>query len=97
MLHLKDQLDKCYRLRGLKQARKLLAKATALSDQKRLLMTIASGEASRVDRLISLGLRQKKGARGLLVLYLAAADGYYSPKSVMEEENMKALLLCKLG
>ena len=60
MLHLKDQLDECYRLRGLKQARKLLEKATALSDQNRLLIAIASGKASRFDRLISLGLRQKK-------------------------------------
>ena len=60
-------------------------------------MAIASGKASRVDRLISLGLRQKKGAHGLLVSYLAAADGYYNPKTVMEEEDMKALLLCKLG
>ena len=90
MLHRKDQLVECYRLRGLKQARKLLAKATALSDQKRLLMVIASGKASHIDRLISLGLRQKKGARGLLVSCLAAADGYYSPKTVMEEEDMKA-------
>ena len=60
-------------------------------------MAIASGKASRVDRLISLGLGQKKGARGLLVSYLAVAGGYYNPKSVMEEEDMKALLLWKLG
>ena len=97
MLHRKNQLIEFYRLRGLSQARKLLVKATALSDQKRLLMAIASGKAIRVDRLISLGLRQKKGARGLLVSYLAAADGYYNPKSFTEEEDMKALLLWKLG
>ena len=61
MLHRKNQLVRVYRLRGLRQARKLLAKVTALSDQKHLLMTIASGKASRVDRLISLGLCQKGG------------------------------------
>jgi len=97
MLRRKNQLIEFYRLHGLNQARKLLAKATALSDQKRLLMAIASGRASRVDRLISIGLRQKKGARGLLASYMAAAEEYYNPKSFMEEEDMKALLLWKLG
>jgi len=86
-----------YRLRGLNQARKLLTKATALSDQKRLLMAIASGKASRVDRLISINLHQRRGARGLLALYMAAAEGYYNPKSFTEEEDLKALLLWKLG
>lgn len=84
-------------LKGLNQAKKLLSKATALSDQKRLLMAIASGKANRVDRLLTIGLRQKKGARGLLASYIAAAEGYYHPKSFTEEEDMKALLLWKLG
>src|SRR5271155_4708451 len=92
-----NYLIEFYRLRGLNQAKKLLVKAAALSDQKRLLMAIASGRASRVDRLINIGLRQKKGARGLLASYMAAAEGYYNPKSFTEEEDMKALLLCKLG
>ena len=97
ILHRKNQLIEFYRLRGLNQAKKLLVKAAALSDQKRLLMAIASGKASRVDRLINIGLRQKKGARGLLALYMAAAEGYYNPNSFTEEEDMKALLLWKLG
>lgn len=69
----------------------------ALSDQKRLLMAVASGKASRVDRLMSIGLRQKKGPCGLLASYMAAAEGYYNSKSFTEEEDMKALLLWKLG
>jgi hypothetical protein len=96
MLHRKNQLIEFYRLRGLNQAKKLLVKAAALSDQKRLLMAIASGRVSRVDRLINIGLRQKKGAYGLLASYMAAAEGYYNPKSFTEEEDMKALLLWKL-
>jgi len=75
---------------GMNQARKLLSKAIALSDQKRLLMAIASGKVSHVDRLISIGLCQKKGACGLLALYMAAAEGVYCPKSYTEEEDMKA-------
>lgn len=97
MLHRKNQVIEFYRLRGLNQARKLLAKATALSDQKRLLIAVASGKASRVDRLISIGLRQKRGACDMLASYMAAAEGYYNPKSFTEEEDMKALLLWKLG
>ena len=56
-------------------------------------MTIASGKVSRVDRLLSIGLRQQKGARGLLALYMAAAEGYYCPKSFTEEEDLKSVLL----
>ena len=64
MLHCKNQIIKFYRLRGLNQAKKLLIKTAALSDQKCLLMAIASGRVSWVDRLINIGLCQKKGARG---------------------------------
>jgi hypothetical protein len=97
MLHYKNQQIEFYRLRGLNQARKLLAKVTALSDHKRLLMAIASGKASQVDRLISINLHKKRGARGLLASYMAATEGYYDPKGYTEEEDMKALLLWKLG
>lgn len=96
-LHRKNRLIEFYRLRGLNQARKLLTKATALSDQKRLLMAIASGKVSRVDRLLSIGLRQKKGVRGLLALYVAAAEGHYCPKSFTEEEDLRSVLMWRLG
>jgi hypothetical protein len=97
MFHRKNQRIEFYRMRGLNQARKLLSKATALVDQKQLLMAIASGKVSRVDRLISIGLRQKKGACGLLASYMAAVEGVYHPKSFTEEEDMKALLMWKLA
>ena len=97
MLHHKNQLIKFYQLHGLNQAKKLLVKAAVLSDQKRLLMAIASGRVSQVDCLINIGLCQKKGAHGLLASYMVAAEGYYNPKSFTEEEDMKALLLWKLG
>ncbi|KAG5634895.1 hypothetical protein H0H81_000401 [Sphagnurus paluster] len=97
MLHRKTRAIEYYRLRGLNQARKLLAKATALSDQKRLLMVISSGKVSRVDRLLDIGLRQKKGARGLLASLMAAAEGHYTPKSFTQEEDMRSLLMWKMG
>ncbi|KAF8155871.1 hypothetical protein B0H34DRAFT_798966 [Crassisporium funariophilum] len=81
----------------LNQAKQLLGKAAALSDQKQLLLAIASGDVHWVDHLISIGLHQKKGARGLLALVLAAAQGYYHPKSFTEEEDMRAVLLWRLS
>ena len=97
ILRRKNQQVEFYHLQGLNQVRKLLAKATALSNQKRLLMAIASGKVSWVDCLLSIGLRQKKGAHGLLALYTAAAEDHYSPKSFTEEEDMKAILMWRLG
>ncbi|KAF8964489.1 hypothetical protein BDZ97DRAFT_1660101, partial [Flammula alnicola] len=93
----KNQQIEFYRLRGLNQAKKLLGKAAALSEQKRLLMAISSGEVHRVDRVISIGLRQKKGARGLLASVMAAAQGFYRPKSFTEEEDMRAILIWRLS
>jgi hypothetical protein len=55
-------------------------------------MAIASGKVNHIDRLLSIGIEQKKGARGLMTLYSKAAKGYYSPKSFTEEEDMKAIL-----
>lgn len=60
LLQRKNQLIEFHRLHGLNQARKLLSKAAALSDNKRLLMAIASGKVNRVDRVISLGLQQRR-------------------------------------
>jgi hypothetical protein len=97
LLRRRTQQFQISELRGLTQAKKLLSMATVLSDQKRLLLAIASGKVNRVDRLLSIGLRQKKGVRGLLASYVAAAEGHYRPKSFTEEEDMKALLLWKLG
>lgn len=78
-------------------AKKLLGKAAALSEQKRLLMAIASGEVQHIDHIISVGLLQQKGAQGLLALVLAAAQGHYCPKSYTEEEDMRVLLIWRLS
>jgi hypothetical protein len=97
ILQRKTQQIEFYRLRGLNQARQLLGKAVALSENKRLLMAIASGKMQRVDQVISIGLRQKKGVRGLLASVIAAAHGHYRPKSYTEEEDMNALLIWRLS
>jgi hypothetical protein len=93
----KDQKIEFYKLRGLNQAKKLLRNAATLSDQKRLLTAIASGSVERVDRLISVGLRQKKGVKGLYKSYEDAAKGFYHPKGFSETEDMKYLLIWRLS
>jgi hypothetical protein len=99
MLHRKNHQIEFYRLRGLNQARKLLSRTTAsaLLDQKRLLMAIASGKVNRVDRLIAIGLAQNKGVRGLLQAYLEAGTEVYKPRSFTEEEDMKNILIWRLS
>ena len=97
VLRRKDEQIEFYRLRGLNRARTLLGKATALSDYKWFMVAIASGKVARVDRLIHIALRQKKGIRGIMLTWEAAAQGIYSPKSFTEEEDMRALLLWRLG
>ena len=97
MLHRKNRQIDFYRLRGLNQARKLLSRTTALSDQKRLLMAIASGKVNHVDRLLSIGLAQKKGVRGLLEGYMDASVGIYQPRGFTEEEDMRNILIWRLS
>lgn len=86
-----------YRMQGLNQTKKLLGKATALSDHKCLLIAMASGKVARLDVVIWVGLQQKKGIKGVLASLEAATQGLYRPKSFMEEEDMRALLFWRLG
>jgi hypothetical protein len=60
-------------------------------------MAIASGEVQCIDRVIGIGLLQKKGAWRLLASVLAAAQGHYCPKSYTEEEDMRVLLIWRLS
>lgn len=96
-IHRKNERIEYLRLMGLNQAKKLLRRAAALDDQKRLLMAIASSNVQRVDRVLSVGLRQKKGAQGLLAQVFAAAKGFYRPQGYSKEEDMRALLIWRLA
>ena len=60
-------------------------------------MAILSGDVKWVDRVISIGLQQKKGVRGLLASVMAAAQGRYNPRSYTEEEDMYFLLIWRLS
>ncbi|KAG6834823.1 hypothetical protein H0H93_007136, partial [Arthromyces matolae] len=85
------------RLQGLNQARRLISQAAALADHKRFMVAIGSGSFERVDRLVRIALEQRRGIRGILTLYMAAAKKIYKPKSYSEEDEMRGLLLWRLG
>ncbi|KAG6847748.1 hypothetical protein H0H93_006221 [Arthromyces matolae] len=84
-------------LRGLNQSRKLLVSARTLSYHKRFQISIASGEVERVDRLVATAIKQGWGIRTILVKYDAAANGLYHPKNYTERDDMRGLLLWRLG
>ncbi|KAF8066505.1 hypothetical protein FPV67DRAFT_1652976 [Lyophyllum atratum] len=97
LLHRKTTQNGYLKFRALNQVRKLRGQAAALSDHKRFAMAIGSGKFERVDRLVSIGLKQRRGIRGILRLYDAAAKGVYKPKNYTEEDDMRGLLLWRLG
>jgi len=85
------------RLRRLNDAKKLAGKAIALDDMKRWVMAVGSGKVERVDRLVRVNLARKGGIRNLLDLYDRAAKQVYHPRNYTEEDDLRGLLLWRLG
>ncbi|KAH6911155.1 hypothetical protein BKA70DRAFT_1460357 [Coprinopsis sp. MPI-PUGE-AT-0042] len=83
-----------YWLRGVTQARRLVAKAAVLADYKHVFNAVASGKVERVNKVIRLGLRQK---RGILKQVLKVAEGVYRPKDYQEVDYMRGLVLLRMG
>lgn len=96
-LRQKDTLIDSLRLRGLNQARTLLNRSTTLSEHKRFLIAISSAKYGNVERIIRIGLKQHRSIGSIAAAYESAAKGLYKPKLYTEEEEMKGLLLFKLG
>ncbi|KAG6905362.1 hypothetical protein DXG01_003229 [Tephrocybe rancida] len=84
-------------LNGLNQVHKLIGQAEALSDYKRFGVAIASGRYERVDQLMHIALKRKRGIRGILTMFEAVASGVYKPKSYTERDDMRGLLFWRLG
>jgi hypothetical protein len=85
------------RLRRLNDAQKLAGKAVALDDFKQWVMAVGSGKVERVDRLVRVNLARKGGIRNLLDLYDRAARQVYHPRNYTEEDDLRGLLLWRLG
>lgn len=85
------------RFHALNQARSILRKTEKISDHDRLLVAISSESVARVDRVIHVALRQKRGVVAVLSQVMAAARGAYSVKSFTDQERLLGTLLWRLG
>jgi hypothetical protein len=97
LLRRKQGEIKALRLRKLNDAHKLARKAVAIDDLKRWVMAVGSGKVERVDRLVRINLARKGGIRNLLDLYDRAAKQVYHPRNYTEEDELRGLLLWRLG
>ncbi|KAF9037331.1 hypothetical protein BDZ89DRAFT_946145, partial [Hymenopellis radicata] len=94
--HRGEQLN-VQKLKGLNTEKMLRVRAKALSNHKRLLVAIRSGKVEAVDRIIRIGLKRGMGIKAMLALYERAATGAYRPRSYIEEDYLRGLLLWRLG
>lgn len=94
--HKTDQNDFLH-LNSLNQTQTILRRTSMLPDYKWLVVAISSRSVARVDRVIHVALKQKRGIVAALEQVKAAAKGVYKVKSFMEQERMVATLMWRLG
>jgi hypothetical protein len=85
------------RLRGLNNARKLVVKVRALDLHKQFIMAIGSTKVERIERLIKASIAQNCGIRKCLDLLDKAAQQVYRTRNYTEEDELRGLLLWRLG
>lgn len=85
------------RLRKLNDAAKLTRKAVTIDHLKQFVMAVASGKVERVDRLVRTALAQGAGPQKIVSLMDQAARGVYHPKGYTEEDDLRGILLWRLG
>uniref|UniRef100_A0A8H7XJQ8 Zinc finger PHD-type domain-containing protein n=1 Tax=Psilocybe cubensis TaxID=181762 RepID=A0A8H7XJQ8_PSICU len=93
----KDKQINFLKLQGVSQARAIVRKSKSLDERQRLIIAIASKQVGHVERLLEIGIRQKRSITYILQQYKLAAIGVYHPKSYSDMENMLGLLLMDLG
>ncbi|KAF7798238.1 hypothetical protein EIP86_009455, partial [Pleurotus ostreatoroseus] len=86
------------RLTKLNTTRKLLVRARALDEHKRLVMAVASTDIQhRVHKVVAVALRNHVGVRTITWNIQQAIAGAYSARSYSEEDYQRAFVLLKLG
>lgn len=85
------------RLRGLNNAKKLVVKVRALDMHKQFIMAIGSTKVERIERLIRASIAQNCGIRKCLELLDKAAQQVYRTHNYTEEDELRGLLLWRLG
>ena len=85
------------RLRHLNDAKKLVVKVRAIDTHKQFIMAIACTKVERVERLIRRSIAQNCGIRKCLELLDKAAQQVYRTRNYTEEDELRGLLLWRLG
>lgn len=85
------------RLRRLNDAKKLVVKVRALDMHKQFIMAIGSMKVERVERLIKASIAQNCGIQRCLELLDKAAQQVYRTRNYTEEDELRGLLLWRLG
>lgn len=85
------------RLRRLNDAKKLVVKVRALDMHKQFIMAIGSTKVERVERLVKVSIAQNCGIRRCLELLDKAAQQVYRTRNYTEEDELRGLLLWRLG
>ena len=85
------------RLRKLNDSRKLATKAVSIDLLKQWVMAVGSGRVERVDHLVHVNLAQNGSISKLLELYERAAKGVYKTQNYTEEDDLRAILLWRVG
>lgn len=85
------------RLRRLNDAKKLVIKVRALDMHKQFIMAIGSTKVERIERLIKVSIAQNCGIRKCLELLDKAAQQVYRTRNYTEEDELRGLLLWRLG
>ncbi|EJD47513.1 hypothetical protein AURDEDRAFT_62190, partial [Auricularia subglabra TFB-10046 SS5] len=85
------------RLEAFNLRKKLDQRARSLSDHKKFVMAVASGDVKRVDALVRTATRAGASIHRLVALMDAAANDLYRPRGHDEEEMMKAIVFLRFG
>ncbi|TRM60790.1 hypothetical protein BD626DRAFT_603193 [Schizophyllum amplum] len=85
------------RLGRLNEAKHLVHLEGVVSAQKELVLAIANARVARVDRILQMCLRRGASVDTMLSMVYQAKAGLYHPKSYEEEDDLKGLLLWRLG
>ncbi|KZV95332.1 hypothetical protein EXIGLDRAFT_610725 [Exidia glandulosa HHB12029] len=93
---MRNQLN-TQKLTGVALARRLTRLASTVSDHKRLVWAVATENIPRIRVVLHVGLKNKRGVRGLLEQVKKAATDVYTPRSFTNVEWALAKLFKNLG
>ncbi|KAL1674095.1 hypothetical protein EV122DRAFT_221397 [Schizophyllum commune] len=86
-----------FRLGKLNQARHVTRLEGVVDTQKELIVAIAHGRVARADRILQMCIRRGASAETMLAMVYKAKEGMYHPKNYDEEDDLKGILLWRLG